>query len=386
MRVMHIGKYFAPFKGGIENMMLALIDAQVKAGLAVSVFVHQHEKGMPFVKEQRNGARIYRTPIVAKFLFVPIALMAIWHLRRAIKETNPTVLHAHLPNVTCFLLLFMKSTKHTPLILHWHSDVIGEKPHWAIKCLYPFYQFFERALLKRASRIIVTSENYLKSSAPLMPFKHKCVVIPLGLNDAESPQQTNFNTSTSATPVTINALCIGRLTYYKGHEYLLNAMAALPDMPLELNIVGDGELRDKLQKQAMQAGLTHRVRFLGQVDDATLNDLINECTFLVLSSIERTEAFGLVLLEAMRAAKPCICTDVPGSGMSNVVIHNKTGLVVKHADVSALANALNELTNDRPLCERLGENGRQRFLSEFTVHRVEEATRRLYEAVANASR
>ena len=382
MRVMHIGKYFAPFKGGIENMMLALIDAQVKAGLAVSVFVHQHEKGMPFVKEQRKGALIYRTPIVAKLLFVPIALMALRHLRTAIKETNPNVLHAHLPNVTCFLLLFMKTAKHTPLILHWHSDVIGEKPHWAIKCLYPFYQFFERALLKRASRIIVTSENYLGSSAPLSAFKHKCVVIPLGLIDAENQHQADCNTS---MPSTINALCIGRLTYYKGHEYLLNAMAALPNIPLQLNIVGDGELRDKLQKQAMQAGLTHRVRFLGQVDDATLNELISHCAFLVLSSIERTEAFGLVLLEAMRAAKPCICTDVPGSGMSNVVIHNKTGLVVKHADVSALANALNELTNDRPLCERLGENGRQRFLSEFTVHRVEEATRRLYEAVANAS-
>ena len=379
MHVMHIGKYFAPFKGGVENMMLALMKAQINAGLNVSAFIHQHQIGMPFTREERFGARIYRTPIVGKLLFVPIALLAIIHLRKALKETQPDVIHAHLPNVTCFLLLALKQAKHSPLVVHWHSDVLGEKPNRGVKLLYPIYRIFEKSLLSRANKIIVTSENYLKISRPLKPFKQKCVVVPLGLED-KPPKSNKPNTTFNST-----ALCVGRLTYYKGHRFLVEAVAKLKNASLTLTIVGDGELLSPLQHQTSLLNIEKRICFLGQVSDSALYNLIESCDFLVLPSIERTEAFGLVLLEAMRAGKPCICTDVPGSGMSEVVLHNKTGLVVQHANANSLANAMEKLASDEELSTMLGLNGRERFLNHFTVSKVEALIHALYHNVVKST-
>ena len=352
-------------------MMLALIKAQTSAGLNVSVLVHHHKTGSAYSETKEFGANIYRLPIVAKLLFVPIALSALWYLKRILKQTMPDVIHAHLPNATCFWLLFLPTTNKSKLILHWHSDVIGERPNLGIKLLYPFYRIFEIRLLRKAHSIIVTSENYLHSSEPLKLFLDKCEVIPLGLENyaLDIKKESQFE---------VGALCVGRLTYYKGHEFLIRAFSILKHETLPLTIVGDGEERAKLKQIVNELGLQNRVRFLGQVDDATLNALIANCDFLVLPSIERTEAFGLVLLEAMRASKACVCTDVAGSGMSNVVQHEETGLVVSHSDAEALAQAIDYLATNPRANNEFGIQGRKRFLKQYQVQCVEEQVRAIY--------
>lgn len=371
MDVLHIGKYFVPFKGGIENMMLALIKAQINAGLKVSVLVHHHQTGIPYSEHCEFGAKIHRLPIWARLLFVPLTTTAFWHLKKILKHNKVDVIHAHVPNVTCFWLLILMSHSREKLVVHWHSDVLGEKTSLGIKTLYPIYRIFERALLKRADSIIVTSDNYLKSSKPLIEFRDKCAVIPLGLEDMGYQNEVKQN----AKP---DVLCIGRLTYYKGHEYLIRAFAELEDRNVNLTIVGGGEQALALGNLAKKLGVAHRVQFLGHVDDHVLHVLLNACDFLVLPSVERTEAFGLVLLEAMRASKACICTNVEGSGMSSVVINGVTGLVVEHSNVQALSAAIAHLLSDRALNDKMGGNGRKRFLSSYQISEIEQQIRRLY--------
>lgn len=352
-------------------MMLALIKAQISAGLDISILVHHHKTGLAYSETKEFGANIYRLPIVAKLLFVPIALSALWHLKRILQQTQPDVIHAHLPNVTCFWLLFLPATKKSKLILHWHSDVIGERPNLGIKLLYPFYRVFEKALLRKADSIIVTSENYLQSSQPLRCFLDKCEVVPLGIENraVEGNKAAEFN---------VGALCVGRLTYYKGHEFLIRAFSILEPEALPLTIVGKGEESARLKQLVDELDLKHKVRFLEHVDDDFLHSLIANCEFLVLPSIERTEAFGLVLLEAMRARKACVCTDVTGSGMSNVVLHEKTGLVVRSSSSQALAEAIARLHENSSLREQFGKNGRNRFLSTFQVEQIEKRIREIY--------
>ena len=373
MHILHIGKYFTPFKGGIENMMLSLIKEQVRNGLKVSVLVHHHNTGIDYSETIEGGAKIYRIPIWGKLLFVPLALSAYRHIKKIIKLQRPDIVHAHLPNVSCLWLLFLPKKTCSKLVLHWHSDVIGERPPLAIKLLYPLYRVFEKAILRRADKIIVTSDNYLETSKPLIDFKHKCTVVPLGLDDItlKENREADFE---------VGALCIGRLTYYKGHDYLLQAMAMVPNH-LPLTIVGSGDAYDRLTSLAKRLGITDRVRFLEHVDDIRLLTLISRCKFLVLPSIERTEAFGLVLLEAMRLGKACICTDVKGSGMSNVVQHLETGLVVEHANEVALAKAINTLHSDDALTLKLGTKGRERYLTQYHIEKVEALIRLMYESV-----
>lgn len=367
-------------------MMLALIKQQVAAGLSVSVLAHHHDPSKPYSKSQEFGAIIHRIPILGTLLFVPVAISGFWHLKRILKKQCVDIVHAHLPNVTCFWLLLLPRYKYKKLILHWHSDVIGTKPHWGLKLLYPIYRIFEKALLRRADNIIVTSHNYLTSSKPLAAFRDKCTVIPLGLEDTIELYGKSIDHSKSVDGEwedsmldngNVGGLCIGRLTYYKGHEFLIRAMSLLVDKQSTLSIVGTGEESAKLKALALKLGVNDKVRFLGHVDDTALNLLIHRCDFLVLPSIERTEAFGLVLLEAMRAGKACICTNVEGSGMSNVVEHEKTGLVVPHSDSHALAGAMARLSN-KTISDSYGELGRQRFVNAYQIDKIEVSIRALY--------
>lgn len=364
MRILHIGKYFSPFRGGIENFMHDLMCSQEESGHDCSALVHAHSTKQRFQVIQGVAGKVFTVPIIGQAIFIPLAPAFYRYLRLAIKEVQPDILHLHMPNVSCFWALFSMRARSIPWIIHWHSDVLGANPDWRVKLLYPFYRVFEKALLNKADIVVVTSPAYLQSSEALEGAKHKCVVVPLGLNDLD------IESNSCSEQQGINVLCIGRLTYYKGHKYLIEAMASLKTFPIKLRVVGEGELGDELKELAKQYSLDSTVTFLGRLDDQQLHDEIALCDVLALPSIERTEAFGLVLLEAMRAGKPCVVTNVPGSGMGWVVKHNETGVIVPVADSDALAKSFIELLHSPEKRRRFGENGRRRFEQNFQMAKV----------------
>jgi rhamnosyl/mannosyltransferase len=181
----------------------------------------------------------------------------------------------------------------------------------------------------------------------------------------------------------LNVLCVGRLTHYKGQSVLLQAVAEAIKRggAIRLVLVGSGELRAELEQQVCALGLQDSVVFAGQVDEDTLTDLYSNCDLLCLPSLERTEAFGMVLLEAMNFARPTLVTDVPGSGMSWVVRDGETGWVVKAGDASSLAERLLWCANHCEALSAAGEAGQRRAREHFSVDRVAEDTLALYREV-----
>ncbi|WP_026377334.1 glycosyltransferase [Aestuariibacter salexigens] len=376
-KILHLGKYYSPFHGGIENMMRALMLAQRSIGYDVSAIVHQHQLGRGFKKETLDGITVHRLPIQFIALFVPVSLLAFFSLRKIIKQEKPDLLHLHMPNATCFWLLFSRSARKLPWVIHWHSDVVGAVPDWRIKLLYPIYHIFERRLLSRTAAIITTSQQYLDSSTPLQDFTEKCRVVPLGLPDVQIESEKSSGQG-------LSLFCVGRLTYYKGHSYLIDALTKVSG-EIHLTIVGGGDLQGTLESQASNLELNDKVSFIYNASNEEVLKLMASCDALVLPSIERTEAFGLVLLEAMRAGKPCICTDVEGSGMSEVVQHEKTGLVVASSNADELASAIERLANDPALCEKLGIAGRERFIERFEIRAVASEVDNIYQSVLQQS-
>src|SRR5258707_13421546 len=126
----------------------------------------------------------------------------------------------------------------------------------------------------------------------------------------------------------------------------------------------------ELEQLARQLGVADRVTFLGQ-QEAALPALYQACDVFVLPSIERSEAFGIVQLEAMAAGRPVVSCDV-GTGVAWVNQNEVTGLVVPPRDPDRLAAALNRLLDDPALRERLGQAGRERVRKEFTLARMVE--------------
>jgi rhamnosyl/mannosyltransferase len=233
-------------------------------------------------------------------------------------------------------------------------------------------------MLQRCQVIIASSPPYLESSQPLAPFREKCTVVPLGLDPSNLAREDVAVTRSAAEHLRV--LAIGRLTYYKGFEYLVRAAAENPD--IDIRIVGDGDLATALADLARELGVEQQLSFLGHLPDRELAREYLTCDCFCLPSIERTEAFGLVLLEAMYFGKATVVSDVPGSGMGWIVDHEVTGMKVPVADAAALAVAFRQLSTDRDNLARLGEGGRRKFDHLFHIQKSASEVARLYARLA----
>jgi len=109
--------------------------------------------------------------------------------------------------------------------------------------------------------------------------------------------------------------------------------------------------------------------------------LIQESDCLALPSTERTEAFGLVLLEAMCYCKPVIASNIPDSGISWVIDHKTTGILTAPADQLSLATAMEQLASNRQMALEMGENGYQKYMAMFTISQVAKTIHGLYRRV-----
>lgn len=383
LRVLHIGKYFPPHRGGMETFLRSLAAEQQKRGLEVTTLVHASERSLR--SRQKTHAwrglslKVMRAARWATVAFVPISPTFGFVLSKTIRRENPDILHLHLPNFSAFWCLLLPSARRIPWVIQWQSDVVASRHKLVLRLLYSVYRVPERWMLKKAARIIVSTPPYLEASEPLTDFREKCTVVPLGVEDLEGV--TIARPAASLEPgQELKVLAVGRLTYYKGYEYLLRALADTPDV--RATLVGDGEEHARLSALAGDLGLNDRLSFLSGVDEAQLTELYRNHHVLCLPSIERTEAFGIVLLEAMRSARATIATRVEGSGMAWIVEHNRTGLLIEPENTAALSRALDTLRDDPDLVATMGEGGRTRFLEQFSMERVAIATSELYGAVA----
>ena len=388
-RVLHIGKYFPPHVGGMESYLRDLMCALAKLGVQTSALVHQSQSGVSASEERFSADRVEfsvsRAATWGRLLFTPLSPGFPWLLDRLIKRDQPDVLHLHLPNPSAFWALILPSARRLPWVIHWQSDVLTNRSHWLLKLAYLIYAPFESALLKRAHSIVATSPPYLATSKALIKFATKCSVIPLGIEDrfggrARDNESLDADAAPApgTSPVTpLKVLAIGRMTHYKGFDVLLRAIAQTEGVTLDL--VGDGDQAASLRQLADCLDLSHRVRFHGLLDDDARDTLLARCDCLCLPSNDRTESFGIVLLEAMSASKPCVVSDIAGSGMSWLVEDGKTGLVAPTNHVEGLAAALCQLRDDPGFAARMGKNGREKFLKALTIEASALAIRDLYE-------
>ncbi len=264
--------------------------------------------------------------------------------------------------------------------MHWHADVPPDSPDWRLRTFYRAYRPFEQATLARARVIVATSRPYLEASAALSPWKDKARVIPLGIGDLPA-----FSTPAQppAWPASgLRLLAVGRLSRYKGFGILLEALAQVADASLLL--VGHGECERELRALASARGLDARLHLAGDLDDDSLAAAYAAADAFVLPSLDRGEAFGLVLLEAMRAGLPVIASAIPGSGVGSVVVDGETGLLVTPGDVAGLAAAIERMRNP-DLRHRLGQAGERRWRENFALEATMPAWRRIYTEAVRAT-
>jgi rhamnosyl/mannosyltransferase len=368
MNILHLYKDYALVKGGIENHVKLLAEKQAARGHAVSVLVASlnHRSRIEMI----NGVRVIFASRLFTISSTPITLALFTLLRRE----QPDIAHLQFPYPWGEIAnLFFGRARKT--VISYQSDIVRQK------YLRVVYAPLMQRVLARADAIIATSPHYVASSPVLTRWKDKCVVVSLGIDperfervaDPQIPLPKNI--SSSRLRPSAQLLFVGHLRYYKGLEYLLQAMQKLPGA--RLVIVGTGAMEDTLRALARELRVDDRIVFAGAAADAELPGYYAACDVFVLPSSERSEAFGVVQLEAMAAGKPVVCTEL-GTGTSFVNIDGETGFVVPARDADALASAIARLLDDATLRARMGAAGRARVREHFTADKMAERVLALY--------
>jgi glycosyltransferase involved in cell wall biosynthesis len=360
LRVLQVGKYYPPYRGGMETH-LEQLSMFLSNNVDLQVLVSNDKNRT--LKEITNGVRITRLARLCNLSSAPICPT----MAKAIANAAPDLVHLHFPNPTA-LLAYMASNHRGPLVVTWHSDIVRQI------VLARLFRPIIESFLRRCRAIIVTSPNYLDSSKLLRDNRDKCRVIPFGI------LVERFQHADRGAVAAIRAhfgskiiLAVGRLVYYKGFCFLIRALSKVRGG--KLLIIGDGPLRRELETEAASCGVRDRVDFLGAVPDPV--PYYAACDVFALPSIARSEAFGIVQLEALAAGKPVVNT-LLRSGVPYVSVHGVTGFSVPPGDSDALANALNRLLDDSGLRLRFGEHALRRVRRDFTIDKMCNDTLQLY--------
>ncbi len=368
MKVLHLGKYYPPHFGGIERVNYDLVESINQQGICADVLCF-NDSSISLYEEGKY--KIYRAANLFTLRSTPFSISLLKILRQI--HQNYDIIHLHLPNPMGAIALQLVNFKGK-IVIHWHSDIIRQRT------LKKFYAPFQKALLKRADQIIVTSPPYLEGSEDLRDFKNKCVIIPIGINTPDLPDESLLSDLRKTYSDKKIVFSLGRLIYYKGFNYLIDAAKELPDNYLVL-IGGTGELHDELLEQIKLNRLESHVILLGNISANEIATYFELCDLHCLPSCERSEAFGIVQIEAMSFGKPIVSTSIPFSGVSWINEHCSTGLIVPSRNSNALAEAIQTILSDRETCERYGSNARKRFNAEFSVEKMCQRTIDLYKSL-----
>jgi glycosyltransferase involved in cell wall biosynthesis len=367
LRVLQIGKFYPPHMGGIETHLQALCGA-LSRHVDPQVIV-SNDDGRT-IEEVLDGVPVLRVGTMFTAFSAAICPAMVSSIRRS----KADLVHLHLPNPTA-VLAYLASGHRGRLVITYHSDTVRQKVLGAL------FQPLLRAILRRSAAIVATSPNYLRSSSVLSAFRDRSHVIPYGIETSQfeccDPEAVKRIREQYGERLIIS---VGRLVYYKGFEYLIRAMLHVRG---RLLLVGGGPLRAQLENLAAGLGIADKVVFLGEIQNAAIIPYYHAADLFVLPSVARSEAFGIVQIEAMAAGLPVVNTRLD-SGVPYVSVHEETGFTVPAGSPEALTDAINRLLDDPELRKSFGRAGVCRAKREFSLESMTNRILRLYEAVLNA--
>jgi glycosyltransferase involved in cell wall biosynthesis len=372
MRILHLYKDYFPVLGGIENHIKYLAEGLRAQGHDTQVLVTNTERRS--VRQTHNGVPVTKTGRWVNLASAPLSpFMPIEYLRRRFGKNRPDIVHMQAPyppgEITWLLGNWGKNRPRS--VISYQSDIVRQKK------LLLFYAPILRLVLKRVDVILATSPQYIESSPYLRPHRAKCRVVPIGIEHERFANAPPADLPKDRKII----LFTGRLRYYKGLQYLVEAMPTV-SQDARLVIVGIGPMEAELRAAVARLNIGDRVEFAGEISDDDLPGYYRAADIFVLPSCERSEAYGIVQVEAMAAGLPVVSTEL-GTGTSYVNQHEQTGLVVPPADPPSLATALNRLLADDNLRQTMGQAGQARVRAAFTIEENCNQVEQIYRELLN---
>jgi len=358
MKILMLTDYFYPHIGGVENVILDLCTHLISNGHQVCVFT----LNIPKTKQTEtfNAIKIVRVNAIEltklSGLQSAISFSAWFKLKKTIVDFKPDIIHSHHQFFFTTLLAMLLKKKFkimTVTTLHLGSiDIITGVKGYLIKLI-------EKIMFKKindnSDLVIAGSKNLKQHGVEMGIDKSKCVIIPNAVDLSFFKMPRSYSTNPR------NVIFIGRLISTKGPQILIEAAKLVIEQISDVKflIVGDGPLRTRLEEFVKKNNLSNNIVFLGRVDD--IRTTMKDGDVYVRPSITDGMPYGI--LEAMAAGLPVIATNIAGT--PDIIIHGKTGHLIKCGDAKKLASAILDLLENPNYMENLAKNGLKFVTSKY---------------------
>lgn len=363
--ILIINKFYAPHVGGVETVVRQY--AHWLAGIySVTVLVISSRRTFRTSIESDGRIRVIRCSSMGTYLSMPLSLSFFyWYLRLS---GWADVVHFSEPFPLASILAILPKGRRR-YVVSWYADIYRQR------YLRELIRVFQNALCRKADAITASSPLMLRSSVTLRHHADKTAIIPYSI-DVPVYDDGTSDGRMPGIPAEPFALCVGRLSYYKGIDVLLRSYESIKS-DMTLVVVGSGPESDRVADWE-RSNKPHRLVFVNRhVSEAEKRELLRRCEFLVFPSTSPAEAFGIIQLEAMVCSKPVINTALHTS-VPWVSLHDETGLTVPVADSKKLTDAMLRLGRDESLRKRMGARARQRVLSLFSDEKCRDLLQSLY--------
>ncbi len=327
-------------------------------------------------KEEMNGVVVRRMFALIRWGKAGLSFGAL----KLARSGGFDAVHLHLPffGVAELFAIAMWFRWRPQMVVTYHMDLSIGGAKGLIAQVYR--RVFLPTLLKGAYRICVASHDYARDSwlsDNWQKVKDRIEILPFGIDtDRFAPVHHDHDH--------VQLLFVGamdRQHYFKGVDVLLAALMRLKESgDWRLTLVGDGELRQTYEMKAREFGLEDRIAFAGRVSDEELPVYYAHADIFVFPSIDRSEAFGLVALEAQASGVPVVASDL--DGVRTVVEHGATGLLVEPKNVEALASGIETLMGSPERRKAMGGAARRRVKKTYAWDKHIETLEQIYKTRA----
>jgi len=372
MRIAQVTPYFHPHIGGVESNVYNISKHLLKLGHEITVFTAQYDKKLPR-HDELDGLKIIRSKELMNLFTTPVTP----GLKTDLLAEKWDIVHTHAPPpLSSYYVAKAKNKGQFPTVMTYHCDPeIPVRGGGLITSMYR--SVFGNYTLRRMDLVLAETETYAATSRAIWNSHAK--VIPPGVdierfNPKNNGQAIRERFGLGSSKI---VMFVGRLTFHKGVNHLIDAAGLYRDA--KYLIVGSGPEEERLKHLAAASPNAKNIIFAGKASAEDLPHYYAACDLLVLPSVSRLEAFGLVMLEAMASGRPVITSDMPG--MREVVVDGVDGLLAEPLDAHDISEKVRILLDDDEKRKRFGANGRLKVEERFTWARVTKMTEDAYKRI-----
>lgn len=354
--------------GGAGTWLLNFLKAYDREKIETVVVLPENSMLQPMV--EKLDVRVVCAKSIGDKSF---SLKGIGEIVKIIKSEKPDAIHTHAS--LCARIASKLCGVKTVNTRH----CLEEKKRFPLSLVAAAVNRFLSSIIIAVSK--ATEENLIKSGIP----KKKIRLVYNGvwpLNEISAEKKAQLRESYGIGPEDTVIGIVARIEAVKRHDIFLNAAKIVSQTceNVKFLIVGDGSLRSKTEKLAVDLGIEENVIFAGYIEN--VNDIVNIIDINVLTS--EKEALSISLIEGMSIGKPAVAINSGGPG--EVIESGKSGILINSLDSMELAKAISELLKDKEKMYRMGEMGKIIATEKFGANKMADSLLKIYISLAKRSR